>query len=183
VALPTLADLKAYNRIEIAAEDGLLSVLLLRAQAMLEQWMDVPIVPEMREAVDRCESAARALIFPARPIADVTVMDVEGTVLDPALYAVDGGAGLIVGRAGYRFVRGPYTITASVGLALRHDYARLEPLLSQAILDLASDLYQRRTPGAQTETGSGTTISWDVSRETLARVIKDLRLLKLAAVA
>jgi hypothetical protein len=180
VALPTLADLKAYNRIEIAAEDALLTALLLRAQAMLEQWIDTPIVPETREAVDRTEGMARALVFPARPIADVTVVDVDGATVDASLYAVDSGAGIIYGRNGYRFVRGPYTITAAVGLALRNDYGRLEPLLSQAIIDLASDLYQRRTPGAQTETGSGTTISWDVSRETVARVMKDLRLLKLA---
>jgi uncharacterized phiE125 gp8 family phage protein len=180
VALPTLADLKAYQRIETTAEDALLSTLLLRAQAMLEQWVDVPIVPEVREVVDRTEGPARALVFPARPIADVSVVDVDGATIDPTLYTVDSGAGVIYGREGYRFVRGPYTITAAVGLALRNDYGRLEPLLSQAILDLAADLYQRRTPGAQTETGSGTTISWDVSRETVARVLKDLRLLKLA---
>jgi hypothetical protein len=71
-------------------------------------------------------------------------------------------------------------VTAQVGLSLRPDYARLEPLLAQAIIDLAADLYQRRTPGASSETGAGTTISWDVSRETVARVMRDLRLLKLA---
>jgi uncharacterized phiE125 gp8 family phage protein len=178
--LPTLADFKAYLRIETTAEDALCTTILLRAQAMLEAWVDTPIVPEMRTAVDRPEGAARALVFPARPIGDVSVEDGDGDVVDPALYAVDAGAGLVYGRNGYRFMSGPYTMTASVGLALRPDYARIEPLLSQAILDLAADLYQRRTPGAQTETGSGTTISWDVSRETVARVMRDLRLLKLA---
>ena len=59
------------------------------------------------------------------------------------------------------------------------DYARIEPLLNEMILDLAADLYQRRTPGAASEKAGDTTISWDTSRETVARVMKSLRLLRL----
>ena len=179
MGLPTLTDFKSYLRIETTAEDALCSTILLRAQSMLEAWIDTPIVPESRTAVDRPEGNARALVFPARPIGAVTVEDGEGDIVDPALYAVDSGSGLVYGRGEYRFLYGPYTVTANVGLALRNDYARLEPLLAQAILDLAADLYQRRTPGASSETGSGASISWDVSRETVARVIKSLRGLRL----
>jgi hypothetical protein len=62
---------------------------------------------------------------------------------------------------------------------LRSDYARLEPLLAEVIIDLAADLYQRRTPGASSETAAGTTVQWDASRETVARIMKTLRLLRL----
>ena len=181
--LPTVGELKAYLRIESTAEDTLLAALLVRAQAMLEGWTDTPITATSQTAIDRADSLAVAppssLIFPRRPMAVTSVVDANGAVVPAANYWVDGAAGLIYAKTGYSFPDGPYTITASVGLSLRGDYARLEPLLNQALLDLAADLYQRRTPGAATETAAGTTVSWDASRDTVARVMYTLRLLKL----
>lgn len=182
MALPTVQDLKDYLRIEFNTENALCGLLLARATAMLELWMDVPITARTTTATDRTtgENAATALVFPGRPIGSVVITDAEGATVDAADYTVDAGAGMVYGKGGYAFVNGPYTITASYGLSLRSDYASLEPLLSAMILDVAADLYQRRTPGASSETGAGTSISWDVSRETVARVMKSLRGLRLA---
>jgi uncharacterized phiE125 gp8 family phage protein len=182
VALPTLPELKAYLRIETNEEDALCAVLLTHATAMLEQWMDVPIVARSRTVLDMTtgQSAARALVFPGRPIGSVTVVNGDNNTVDPAMYLVDAFSGLVYGKHGFVFANGPYTVTATCGLSLRADYAQVLPLLSQMILDIAADLYQRRTPAAANETGAGTSISWDVSRETVARVMKSLRVLRLA---
>lgn len=181
--LPTVAELKAYLRIESTAEDTLLAALLVRAQAMVEGWTDTPITAMAQTALDRAESLAvhpvTSLIFPRRPCQITAVVDANGATVDATKYYVDGTAGMIYAKPTFAFYDGPYTITANVGLSLRADYARLEPLLNQALLDLAADLYQRRTPGAATETAAGTTVSWDASRDTVARVMYTLRLLKL----
>jgi uncharacterized phiE125 gp8 family phage protein len=183
VALPTLNDLKSYLRIESNAEDTLLQALLARAQAMLEGWTDTPITAMSQTALDRAESLAvhpvTSLIFPRRPCQITAVVDANGATVDASKYYTDGTAGLIYAKPTYAFYDGPYTITANVGLSLRADYARLEPLLSQALLDLAADLYQRRTPGASSESAADTAITWDASRDTVARIMYTLRLLKL----
>lgn len=179
MALPTVQDLKSYLRVEDNVENGLIAALLARATAMLELWMDVPITARSRTVIDRVEglNPARSLIFPCRPIGSVTVVDGNGALVTD--YTVDAASGLVYATNGYRFVQGPYEITALCGLSLRSDYAMLEPVISGMIIDVAADLYQRRTPGASSETGAGTTISWDVSRETIARVMKSLRALRL----
>lgn len=185
MALPTVADLKSYLRIETTAEDTLLTALIARAKAQLEVWVDAPITATNVTAVDRADvitpQVATSLIFPQRPIASsITVVDSEGTTVPAAEYTVNTASGVIYANEGYSFPYGPYTITASTGLSLRGDYARIEPILSQCIIDLAADLYQKRTPNASTETAAGTSISWDVSRDTAARVLKVLRAFKLA---
>lgn len=182
MALPTLTELKSYVRIETSDEDALCSLLVSRATAMLEVWMDVPITARSRTAFAGVEGqhVARSLIFPGRPIAVLSVVDVDNAVVDPTTYTVDGASGIIYGKNGTVFPSGPYRITALYGLSLRWDYGQIEPMLTQLILDVASDLYQRRTPAASTETGAGTSITWDVSRETVARVMKSLRALRLA---
>ena len=183
MALPTVANLKDYLRIESTAEDVLLAALLLRAQAMVENWTDTPITAYAQTAIDRAEFGSlyppTSLIFPRRPCTVTAVTDADGVTVLSSTYTLDGLSGMIYGKTGVSFPDGPYTITANVGLSLRTDYARLEPLLSSAIIDLAADLYQRRTPGAATETAAGTSITWDASRDTVARVMYTLRMLKL----
>lgn len=185
MALPTVSDLKSYLRIESNAENTLLTALLARAQAQMEVWIDCPITAESQTAIDRASvidgNVCTSLIFPRRPIGTtVTVVDSDGVTFDSAGYWVDGNSGVIYAKDGYSFPFGPYTITATCGLSLRGDYARIEPVLSQCILDLAADLYQKRTPNASSESAAGTSISWDVSRDTAARVLKVLRTFKLA---
>lgn len=182
MALPTATDLKTYLRIETTAEDTLLAALVARAKAMLEGWIDCPLTAESQTAVDRGETLDApllSLVFPRRPIGSVAIVDADGATVDATTYTVDARSGICYANPGVTFPYAPYTITCQVGLSLRADYARIEPLLSEMILDLAADLYQRRTPGAGSEKAGDTTIAWDTSRETVARVTKSLRLLRL----
>lgn len=184
MALPTVSDLKSYLRIESNAENSLLTALLARAQAQLEIWIDTPITAVSTTAVDRADtisgSVCTSLVFPQRPInTTATIVDSEGTTVTSTDYTINTSSGVIYANEGYSFPYGPYTITTTCGLSLRGDYARIEPILSQCILDLAADLYQKRTPNAGRESAADTMIDWDVSRETAARVLKVLRAFKL----
>lgn len=184
MALPTVNDLKSYLRIESNAENTLLQALLDRAKAQLEIWTDVPITAVSTTAVDRADAingqTCVSLIFPQRPInTTATIVDSEGTTMASDEYTINTASGVIYANSGYSFPYGPYTITTLCGLSLRGDYARIEPILSQCIIDLAADLYQKRTPNASSESAAGTSISWDVSRDTAARVLKVLRAFKL----
>lgn len=187
MALPTVSDLKSYLRIESNAENTLLSALLARAQAQMEIWIDTPITAVSTTAVDRAETISgqvcTSLVFPQRPInTTATIIDSDGTTVASTDYTINTASGVIYANEGYSFPYGPYTITTTCGLSLRGDYARIEPILSQCILDLAADLYQKRTPNAARESAADTMIDWDVSRDTAARVLKVLRAFKLAVV-
>lgn len=183
MALPTVTDLKSYLRIESNAENTLLTALLARAQAQVELWIDCPITAVSQTYVDRCETDADkpvlSLVFPRRPIAAVSITDADGVTVPATDYWVSGATGMIYAEAGHSFSNPRYTITANCGLSLSQHYTLWEPVISQCILDLAADLYQKRTPNAASETGAGTSITWDVSRDTAARVLKVLRALKL----
>lgn len=191
MALPTVQNLKDYLRIEHTAEDALLAALLVRAQVMLQQWVDTPIVASERTAYDPPANprpgnpyrpVLTQLVFPWRPIGPtVTIEDADGTEVDADTYRVDQRAGMIIALRGTEFSNPPYAITAEVGLQYWDDYDTLiEPLLSQVIIDLAADLYTRRTPMATAENAAGTNVSWDASRECVERSLATLRTLKLA---
>lgn len=182
MALPTVADLKAYLRIEDSAENALLAALLARAQAQVEVYCDVPITAEAQTFVDDGGTIDRpltSLIFPRRPIASVTVTDADGVTVPAAGYRVNGSAGMVIASDDSVFVNPPFTIACQCGLSLRSDYVRIEPIIAQLILDLAADLYQRRTPGAASESAAGTAVTWDTSREASARALKAIRALRL----
>lgn len=183
MALPSVTDLKSYLRIESNAENTLLTALLARAQAQVELWIDCPVTAVSQTYVDRAETDAdypvTSLVFPRRPIAEVSIVDVDGATVPTTDYWVSGATGVIYAESGCAFSNGRYTITASCGLSLSQHYTLWEPVIAQCIFDLAADLYQKRTPNAASETSAATTITWDVSRDTAARVLKVLRALKL----
>lgn len=188
MSLPTNTELKNYLRIENTAEDALLTLILARAVAMIEGWIDIPITAVEGTFVDRATWEAgrvpRSLIVPVRPIGSseevpLVVTDKDGTVVASTDYTVDADAGLLWATPRVTFPSGPYTIVCLYGLSLWDRYTRIEPMIVQLILDIAADLYQRRAPSAATERGGGTSITWDVSQETSGRAMHTLRLLKL----
>lgn len=182
MALPTLSEFKAYLRVETADEDALLTALLARAKAQVEAYCDVPITAESQTWVDygdTLDKPLKSLVFPRRPIGSVSITDNDGVTVPVANYRVMGSAGLIVANDDMVFLYPPYTIVCQCGLSLRADYARLEPVISQCIIDLAADLYQKRTPSAAAESAAGTSINWDTSHAAAQRALKAIRALRL----
>lgn len=164
MALPTLNDVKRYLRKQTTNEDTLITALLASATGRVETYLRRPIEAEVRAYVDEAENGPCSLIVPVTPVGDVTtITDADDTALDLDLLRVGRETGLIKYKDGDRFENGPYTITVEVGLSLRDGYAtRIEPVISQAILDTVADLYQARNPRASNEmAGGGVAVAYD----------------------
>lgn len=160
MSLYTVADLKAYLRVEHGADDALLSALALSAVGMIESYLQRPILSASRTVVDVAQPAnggqVGALLVPTWPIGAVwSVVHDDGEVLDVSTLAI-GANGMIRRTDGTVFRRGPWSITVTVGLEHDPYYAeRVEPVLQQAVRDVVADLYLRRNPAATAENEGG----------------------------
>lgn len=192
--IPTLSDLKAYGRIEHTAEDALLSALIARATSTLEMLCDLPVQADALTWTDDplnnsdpgprpSTRYARALVLPHRGVTVTAIVDGTGATVATADYRVDPFSGLIYAQNETRWVNGPYTISYTAGMDLLPNATSLAPAITAAILDIAMDYYQRRTPGAASESAAQSSISWDVSRDVLLRVEPLVRRVKLTAMA
>ena len=180
--LPTVADLKAYLRIEIATEDALLARLLSAATQYVEGYIGLPVSARTFTFTARADGivSAPSIVLPHRPVSVTSITDGDGVVMAASDYSVDAGSGIIYAATGLAFWNMPYTVTYGAGLSLRADYPATEAMVGQVIIDVACELYQQRTPRAASETGAGTSIAWDTSREMAARTEKAVRHLRLA---
>lgn len=155
--LPTVADVKAYLRVESNAEDALIALILQRARGAVEAYLGRPIVAVEREFT--IEEPGELLMLSLYPVSATgfSVVDMDGNTVDPAEYRVGLQTGIVkqTGRVSWWY-DAPYTVTATVGLELHPDYATvIEPVLSAAIIDTCADLYHNRNPLVQTETSAG----------------------------
>lgn len=177
MSLPTWQDLKLLLRVQTTAEDGgssdapagtgngILARMIERAQARVERYLQRPITAESLTATDRAESlrvwgVIDRLVFPMSPLSQATLdapvlVDVDGETVDPTTYDIDYAQGLFIAHRGVSFDNGPYTMTAVAGLSADPRYAKFEPDLAQAILDVAVDLYSWRSPGTVHRTAGG----------------------------
>jgi uncharacterized phiE125 gp8 family phage protein len=171
MSLPTLNELKAHLRIPISqtAQDALLSDKLTQAKARVQRFIGTPITAVEKTFRDAAETAQvygviTELMLSEGPIdadEEIVVTDADGETVPATDYEVDGDEAVIRAAAGVTFSNGPYEITATVGLSADADYAAdIEPVIRQAILDFAADLYQNRNTSASSESaGGGVSIS------------------------
>jgi hypothetical protein len=161
MALPDLNAVKRYLRKQTTNEDTLLAALLASAIGRVETYLRRPIEAESRTFVDEasgeCGLSVACLMIPVTPVGTLTsVTDADGTALTLGDLRVSSNTGIVKHRDGELFANGPYTIVANVGLSLRPGYAtRIEPVITQAILDTVADLYQARNPRAAAENAGG----------------------------
>lgn len=150
MALPTLQNLKDYLRVETTAEDTALTAMLARVTGLVEQYLGRPITARAVSVTDygRPGCAVTKLLGRVCPVATgeaITMTDTDGTVLDSDTYSVDAETAVFRAEPGESFGNPPYTLAFTAGLSARSDYATVvEPAISQAILDLAADLWRRR---------------------------------------
>lgn len=164
MALPTMQDCKDYLRIDDTTEDGVVAMLLARATAQCTRYLGIPITAISRAQTDdadtrfysRSPTRLQCPLYPIDAEQAITVEDVDGNVVDPTTYRVDGQLGQIIGVGDTTFPFGPYTITASVGLSAATDYDTVvEPVLGGAIMDFVAELYQNRSPNARSDSAGG----------------------------
>ena len=177
MALPVLADLKSYCRVQTTAEDTMLAALLVRATAMVEGVLGRPITAEERTDVVTLECPATRFTLPVWPVdtASFALVDPSGDTVPEENYTASV-SGIVRGAAGVTFAAGDYEATYDAGWSAHPDYeTKYEPILASAILDVAADLYQRRNPAATQETsGGGISVTYDKSGLPM-RVMSTLR--------
>ncbi len=163
MALPTRDELKTLLRIQHDAEDTLLESLLLSAEAMVEAYLHRPIASTECTAVDCLSMAGPHLMVPITPAGAITsVTHDDGTVLDLADLRIEMTTGIIRRTDHVRFDVGPYTIVYQAGLSQLPNYGtRIEPVIRQAILDVAVDLYTRRHAATASESDGGLSASFE----------------------
>ncbi len=163
MSLPTDLEIKSYLRISTDVEDILIFGLNQTAQAQVRQYLGVPLASEARtfrgrkaRRGDRGERFEQ-LTIPIQPCdTTATITDVEGVEVDGDTYTIDGRRGLVNAVPLTVFDKGPYTIAVNVGFQYDPAYdTDVDPILRQTILDLASDLWSRRNPGAIYEQSGG----------------------------
>lgn len=161
MALPDVAAVKRYLRKQTTNEDPLLAALLASAIGRVETYLRRPIAAEERTFVDEakgeCGFSVTSLMIPITPVGSLaSVVDADENAVPVNTLRVHSHTGMIKHIDNDVFANGPYTIVATVGLALRPGYAtRIEPVISQAILDTVADLYQARNPRAAAENAGG----------------------------
>jgi hypothetical protein len=163
MSLPTDLEIKSYLRISTDVEDILIFGLNQTARAQVTQYLRVPLESEARTfrgrkpvPGDRGERFER-LEIPVVPCdTTATITDVEGATVDSDTYTIDGRKGQVNLVVNEVFDNGPYTVAVNVGWPYHPTYdTDVDPILRQSILDLASDLWSRRNPGAIYEQSGG----------------------------
>jgi uncharacterized phiE125 gp8 family phage protein len=190
MAALSVADCKAYLRIQGTAEDAPLAAWLLQARAAVEAEIG-PIDPILRTwVVERPTHTTRLTMLqvPMFPVAvedsaaeteDLVLTDGDGTELvEGTDYRLDVRTGVItpIDGTGHRscFSTFPYTIAAYVGIGAPEEYAdRIEPVINAAILDVVADRYQRRSPAASSESTGGD-VSTQYANEGLPQRVRDM---------
>jgi hypothetical protein len=167
VALVTKVEVKALLRRPAGetAEDTLIDGWIAQAKALIQQDVGVPIVGVSRAWTDRAvtqrtDYSPRTLQLPY-PM-DISTLVVKDGDLNTLVVTTDydtsevNTSGLLHAARGCSFTNGPYSGTATIGLDKGPDYALIvEPILNNIILDVVSEWYQNRRPGAASENDPG----------------------------
>lgn len=163
MALPTIADCKAFLRVEHAEEDTLFSSLLAKAKADIQILLGYALTAVARTHVDYAETdnygvqpqlALPGPFLTSGPAPVVT--DKDGATVNASTYYLDDRGLRLLAKPGYTFCNRPYMITATIGLSAHPDYATThEPIASQAIIDLVAHRYHHRDPAEKSSTDEG----------------------------
>ena len=162
MSLPSIETLRPYLRVQNLVEDPLLEGLLASAQAAVTGWLGKPIKAEKRtfQIFTNAETFglwSKRLVVPLSPIGTIfSLVGADGTAVSQSDLYIDTRGGLLQYKDGARWMNSPYTIVCEVGLECYPEYLNsVEPAINQAIIDIASDLYQRRNPAASSEKEGG----------------------------
>ena len=163
MSLPDDIEIKSYLRISTDVEDDLIFSLNLSARAWVTSYLGVPLESEPRTFKGRYpregirREAATQLVIPVVPCSTTaTITDFDDVEVDSTTYTIDERTGFVDTVPFEVFDSAPYQIVVNVGWQHHPSYDdNIDPILRQAILDLASDMWNRRNPGAEYEQSGG----------------------------
>jgi hypothetical protein len=95
--LVTLADVKTYLQIGFSTDDTLLSALITGYSAAVQAYCYRSIGGVVSQT-DILDGGYREFVLKRRPVVSITqIVDrIDSSVIDPSLYDVDGGVGMVV---------------------------------------------------------------------------------------
>ena len=177
MALPTVAQLKAYCRVDGTAEDAQFTLWLARATALIEGLLGRPITAAAQTVVvcphPHPVTGRYRLLLPWPLSTTVTVTDDEGDAVASSSYTVGTDGFLTFDEDAT--IASWYTVVLDHGWSEVPDYAtKYEPLIGQAITDTVADWYQRRNPAATAESEASASVTYAAHLGLPARVIADL---------
>ena len=177
MALPTVAQLKAYLRVETDAEDAQFTLWLARATALVEGLLGKPITAVAQTVVvlPLCHpvTGRSRLMVPYPFSGSPTITDDQGDSVASGDYTADGQTGFVTFDEDATIAPW-YTVTVTAGWSAQTGYStKAEPMISQAITDTVADWYQRRNPSAASESESSASVTY-TSQALPARVIASL---------
>jgi uncharacterized phiE125 gp8 family phage protein len=178
MALPTVAQLKSYCRVDGTAEDALFTLYLARATALIEGYLGKPItaVAQTVIVVPQCHpiTGRYRLMLPYPFSAITSITDDEGDTVSSSEYTLDGQMGFLT-FAEDATIPGYCTVTLTAGWSLQTGYAtKAEPIISQAITDTVADWHQRRNPAANMETESSANVTYATYLQIPPRILMTL---------
>lgn len=172
MALLTLVQLRAFLGDPPAAGDVRLQLILDMAMAKVRTiakkrgtLVGTAVRTFNRVATFTDEYGRSVIVLPMWPMLAAgpapVVRDADGVVVTASNYTIDARLARIQGISTYAFDLAPYSIDATVGLGTDPDYvADIEPVLNQAIRDIAADAYWRDNPGASSQSEAGVSVGY-----------------------
>jgi uncharacterized phiE125 gp8 family phage protein len=150
-----LRDAKRYLRIQTDEENVLLSSLINSAIAACEAWLGRPIDSRVMLFYDEVSAPTSRLLIPVTPVGQVvSITGEDGTSYATASVRLNPNTGTLTRDT--LFEKGTYQIQARVGLSEAPYYALgVSAVIAQAVLDVVTDLYQRRNAAASREAEGG----------------------------
>lgn len=171
--LLTLAQLKASLGLTTTAEDARLQLDLAMAIAKVRAIAKKrgTLVGSASRTFTRLTSftddyGRSVIVLPMWPMLAAgpapEVRDADGVVVTASNYTLDARRARIEGISSYAFDLAPYGVTATVGLGTDPDYVtEIEPVLNEAIRDIAADAYWRNNPSASSQSEAGASVSYE----------------------
>jgi hypothetical protein len=170
MALPTVAEVKNYLRIQTSAQDSVVTDLLASAKSWAESLIGRRITATsqvMGTLWAGREPFWQSIIYlPFFPVnaTGLVLTDADGETVPADTYTVDGDAGKLTAVPPDWFSNPPYEATADVGLSAGSEYAGKEPELRGLIMGLAAILYHQSNPNASSDSeGGGVSVSYQTA--------------------
>jgi uncharacterized phiE125 gp8 family phage protein len=170
MALPTVAEVKNYLRIQTSAQDSVITDLLASGKSWAESLIGrrITATSEVMSTLWAGRDCFRqsVIYLPFYPVnaAGLVLTDADGETVPADDYTVDGDAGKLTATEDSWFSNAPYEATAEVGLSAGSGYSGKEPGLRALIIGLTAILYHQSNPNASSDSaGGGVSVSYQSS--------------------
>lgn len=169
MALITTSDFKTYMSIAHSDDDSLIAAMIPREEADVAAEIGRDLESSTHTETFDGHSGMKAIFLTQRPVASVTSVKEDGTVIDAADYDVYPEEGMIKGSFGAGNRR--YAVEYAGPNFSTHQVNQLK----QIVLELMAYRYQFRVPGVASERDEGASIQAGVQGGQLSAIPPEIQ--------